>query len=159
MLRTRRAFRLVRPRPQLRLLASFGTISALALLLQHLLFSRVLAQVARTLPSDGELLLEQADGLLLTLLIGSFVVLLPITFLVGIVAASRWAGPLERTERFLHAIVRGECPEDLRLRKGDELRELARLLNHVTAPLRHRSAEQGTPPAARQAGPPGREAA
>ena len=136
----RRAFRLGRPGPQLRLLLSYVTISALALLLQYLLFSRGLAQVARSLPSDAELLIAQTDRMLLTLLLGSFVVLLPITFLVGIAASSRWAGPLLRMERFLSAIARGEAPADLRLRRSDELRELAQLLNHVTEPLRRTDA-------------------
>lgn len=123
-------------RHKVRLLGAFGAISALALLLQHLLFSRALHQLARELPSDGELLLGQLDRLMITLLLGSFVVLLPITFLVGMVAAGAWVGPLERMERFLREIARGEAPEDLDLRSGDELNELGRLLNAVTSPLR-----------------------
>ncbi len=123
-------------RHKVRLLGAFGAISALALLLQHLLFSRALHQLARTLPSDGEILLAQLDQMLLTLLLGAFVVLLPITFLVGMVAAGAWVGPLERMERFLREIARGEAPEDLELRSGDELNELGRLLNAVTAQLR-----------------------
>jgi len=136
MPRVRRAFRPAQPGPHLRLLLSYVTISALALFLQYLLFSRVLRQVAQSLPSDGELMLGQADSMLLTLLVGSFVVLLPITFLVGIAASSRWVGPLVRMERFLREVARGEAPGDLRLRDTDELRELASLLNQVTAPLR-----------------------
>jgi methyl-accepting chemotaxis protein len=123
-------------RHKVRLLAAFGAIAALALLLQHLLFSRALHQIARELPSDGELLLAQLERLMVTLLFGSFVVLLPITILVGLVAAGAWVGPLERMERFLRSIARGEAPEDLELRSGDELNELGRLLNAVTAPLR-----------------------
>jgi hypothetical protein len=136
MLRVRRAFRLVRPGPQLRLIRSYVTISALALLLQYLLFSQVLTQVARSLPSDGELMLAQADRMLLTLLVGSFVVLLPITFLVGVAAASRWVGPLARLEHYLRDLARGETGAELELRSGDELRDLTRLVHHVTAPLR-----------------------
>ena len=143
MLRVRRAFRLVRPGPQLRLIRSYVTISALALLLQYLLFSQVLTQVARSLPSDGELMLAQADRMLLTLLVGSFVVLLPITFLVGVAAASRWAGPLARLERYLRELARGDTDAELELRRGDELRELTRLVHNVTAPLR---AQDGEPP-------------
>jgi len=123
-------------RPRARLLGYFAAIAALALLLQHLLFERALTQLARSLPSDGELLLAQVDRLLLTLGLGSFVVLLPITFLVGIVAAGRWLGPLERMEDFLREVARGEAHEDLELRSGDELQELGRLINLVTAPLR-----------------------
>ena len=92
-------------------------------------------RVSRT-QIDGELLLEQADRMLVTLLVGSFVVLLPLTFLVAIASASRWAGPLVRLERFLREVARGESPEDLKLRRGDELQDLARLLNEATAPLR-----------------------
>jgi|SRR5688572_3011039 len=141
-------------RHKVRLLGAFGAISALALLLQHLLFSRALHQLARTLPSDGEILLAQLDRMLLTLLLGSFVVLLPITFLVGMVAAGAWVGPLERMELFLREIARGEAPEDLELRSGDELSDLGRLLNAVTSPLR---AAEGRPrrPSAVQGNTPG----
>jgi len=117
---------------------SFGALSALALLLQYLFFDRGLQQLAAGLPSDGELLLEQADRMLLTLLIGSFVVLLPVTLLIGILATHRLLAPLERLQRFLAEVARGERPEDLRLRRTDDLQELCRLVNAVTAPMRSR---------------------
>jgi signal transduction histidine kinase len=145
MPRVHRALRLLRPGPRLRLIRSYVTISALALLLQYVLFSQVLTQVARSLPSDGELMLAQADRLLLTLLVGSFVVLLPITFLVGVAVSSRWAGPLARMERYLRELARGETDAELELRHGDELRELTRLLRHVTAPLRAAEPSEAEP--------------
>lgn len=39
---------------------------------------------------------------------------------------------------FLGEIIRGEKPDDCRLRKGDELQDLCRLLNRATAELRAR---------------------
>jgi hypothetical protein len=146
-------------RHKVRLLGAFGAISGLALLLQHLLFSRALHQVARTLPSDGEILIAQLDQMLLTLLLGAFVVLLPITFLVGMVAAGAWVGPLERMERFLREIARGEAPEDLELRSSDELNELGRLLNAVTAPLRAMEGRPRRPAALPSKDPPSVEEA
>ena len=44
---------------------------------------------------------------LATLTLGAFVALLPITLLIGIVAATRWTGPQHRLETFLRGVLRG----------------------------------------------------
>ena len=138
----RRFLRLVQPRLQIRLMLAFGAVAATGLLLQYLLFVLVLARAAEGLPQDGLLLLDQLGEVLLVILLGSFLVLLPIVGLVGILATHRWAGPLYRFQRFLEELAEGRRPGDIRLRDGDELTGFADLLNRVTAPLR-REAEAG----------------
>lgn len=136
MAHKRRLLRLVQPRLQIRLMLAFGSVAATGLLLQYLLFLLVLSRAAEGLPQDGLLLLDQLGELLLAILAGSFLVLLPVVALVGILVTHRWAGPLYRFERFLEALAEGQHPADLRLRDGDELTGFADLLNRVTAPLR-----------------------
>jgi hypothetical protein len=132
----RRRLRLVQPRLQIRLMLAFGSIAATGLVLQYLLIMLVITRAAEGLPSDGLLLLEQLSGLLIVILLLSFVAVLPMVVLVGILATHRWAGPLYRFERFLSEIARGERPADIRLRRGDELMRFCELLNRVTTPLR-----------------------
>lgn len=137
----RRLLRLVQPRIQVPLMMAFGGVAATGLLLQYLLFTLVLTRAAEGLPRDGLLLLDQLGEVLLVILVGSFLVLLPVVGLVGILATRRWAGPLFRFERFLNELAEGKCPRDIRLRDGDELTGFADLLNRVTAPLRKVPAE------------------
>jgi len=72
----------------------------------------------------------------------AFLVFLPLTFFVGILSTFRVAGPLYRFEKFLESLQRGERPPDFRLRKGDELHDLAELLNQATAPMRKGDEEE-----------------
>jgi hypothetical protein len=139
----RRFLRLVQPRLQLRLMLAFGAVAATGLLMQYLLFALVLTRAAEGLPQDGLLLLDQLGELMLAILLGSFLVLLPVVGLVGILATRRWAGPLYRFERFLEQLVEGDRPGDIRLRDGDELTRFADLLNRATAPLRADGSDSG----------------
>jgi hypothetical protein len=132
----RRFLRLVQPRLQIRLMLAFGAVAATGLLLQYLLIVLVLTRAAEGLPQDGLLLLDQLGEVMLSILLGSFLVLLPLVGLVGILATRRWAGPLFRFERFLKELVEGRRPADIRLRDGDELTGFADLLNRATEPLR-----------------------
>lgn len=136
----KRRRKLVKPRLQLRLTLMFVGLSALALLLQFVLFSHTVTSAALSLPNDDALLLERASGLLLRDMLFSLAVFLPLMFAVGILMTFRVAGPVYRFETFLRQIRRGEKPLDFRLRKGDELQDLADLLNEVTEPLRRADA-------------------
>jgi len=147
----RRLLRLVQPRIQVRLMMAFGGVAATGLLLQYLLFTLVLTRAAEGLPRDGLLLLDQLGEVLLVILVGSFLVLLPVVGLVGILATRRWAGPLFRFERFLNELAEGKRPGDIRLRDGDELTSFADLLNRVTAPLRRAPADDGASAGERRA--------
>ena len=141
----RRLLRLIRPRLQLRLILVFLGLSALSLLLQLSLFMTLLTRAAVELPHDGLLLLDELNGLLVAVFLISFAMLLPLTFLVGILSTHRFAGPLYRFERFLEEVASGSKPPACRLRKGDELQELCTLLNQVTEPLRRREPSHAAP--------------
>lgn len=62
----------------------------------------------------------------------SMVVLVPIVFILGILASHKIAGPIYRIEKFLGAMSTGMLAEKLTLRKKDELVSLADGINRVS---------------------------
>jgi signal transduction histidine kinase len=97
---------------------------------------RALAQVATELPHDGNLLVDSMGSILTQIFLISATVILPITFVVGMLATHRLAGPLYRFKMYLNSVVRGEKPADCKLRRGDELQDLCELINLATAETR-----------------------
>jgi hypothetical protein len=132
----KRRIRLVRPRLQLRLIGSFFGVALLALSLQYMVFLRVLAQTALSLPHDGAALMTQAPARLGIVFAISAAVLLPATFAVGLLVTHRIVGPIHRFEAYLRQVIARETVEPCRLRRGDELNELCELINRTTEPLR-----------------------
>lgn len=65
-----------------------------------------------------------------------FVFLSPIVVLIGLVLSNRIAGPLYRINRFIQKISRGNYNNHLELRRGDELQDLSRMLNHLSSRLK-----------------------
>lgn len=130
---------------QLRLTMKFVGVTALGLTLQLLAVMVVLGELAVELPQDGNILLDLVPWALARVFVASLVVFLPIIFVVGVLTTFRIAGPLYRFEQFLKAILRGERPEDIRLRRGDELTDLAQILNEATEPMRRRGGAAAAP--------------
>lgn len=140
--RHKRRIKLIQPKLQLKLIGAFLFMSALALNLQFILFTSSLTQLASELPEDGTLLVERIPGHVLQIFLISFLIFLPLTFCIGVLVTFRVAGPIYRLETYLKQVIRGEKPDDCRLRKGDELMDLCELINRATAPLRMKSSEQ-----------------
>lgn len=132
----RRRVRLIQPRLQIRLILSFLGVSLLALTLQFALFTASLSRLAEALPNDGDILLEHVVEQMLVVLAISTLVLLPMTFSVGVLVTFRIAGPLFRLRRYLEEVAAGGRPADCKLRRGDELQDLCEAVNAATAPLR-----------------------
>ncbi len=139
----KRRIKLIQPQLQLRLIAAFLGMSALALTLQFLLFTSSLTELATELPEDGAALIERVPAHVQRILLVSFLIFLPLTFCAGVLITFRIAGPLYRFEQYLKQVIRGERPPDCRLRDGDELQDLCQLINEATAPLRRREPEGG----------------
>jgi hypothetical protein len=138
--------KLIKPRLQLRLSGVFVGLTALSLLLQFVLFTNVLNEIAVGLPNDGPIVLQATNRITTKVLAMSFLLFLPLTLSIGVLSTFRIAGPIYRFEQFLGAVVRGERPEDFRLRKGDQLTELAALINDATRPLRVARPTAASPP-------------
>jgi len=141
MAKYKRRKKLIDPSLQLKLTVVFVGLTAMGLLLQFGLFARNISHVALRLPNDGLLLVNEMSSLVTSTLVWSFLVFLPITFVVGILTTFRIAGPLYRFRVFMTDILRGDKPADCRIRKGDQLQDFCDLLNRVTAPLREQSTE------------------
>lgn len=137
--RFRRRRKLIRPGLQLRLSAKFIGLIALMLGLQFVLLDTLIGQATAGEADGGPSLSGQMWSIGAQLLGWSALAFLPLTLLVGVIASFRFAGPLYRFDVFLKAVAAGERPQDIRLRSGDELKELATLLNDATRPLREES--------------------
>jgi hypothetical protein len=151
--RSRRRIRLIRPKLQLRLVFSFFGIAVLALVMQYLLFVRVLSESAVDSASLGVVMLDVVSGRLLLVLLVSFCALLPVTLVVGVLITHRLVGPITRFESYLKEVISGKTRVECRLRKGDELEKLCELINQATAPIR----EQGLGASARLRAEPAHE--
>lgn len=136
--RYKRKIKLIQPRLQLKLVFVFVGMAASAMLLQFILFTSAITDVATRLPSDGLVLVEEMPRLLYGTLLISFALFLPLMFFVGILVTFRFAGPVYRFKMYLGEVIRGEKPKDCRLRKGDELQDLCAVINQATEPLRRR---------------------
>ena len=134
--RFRRRRKLIQPGLQLRLSAKFLGLIVLMLGLQYILLESLLHQAANRLPANSGWFADETAYIGIELLGWSALVFLPLTFLVGVIGSFRFAGPLYRFDRFLNAVIAGERPDDIRLRAGDELMDLANLLNEATLPIR-----------------------
>ncbi|MFH1854011.1 MAG: methyl-accepting chemotaxis protein [Candidatus Omnitrophota bacterium] len=59
----------------------------------------------------------------------------PLIFILGLLFSHKIAGPVYRIEKSLHEITKGNLALRIKLRKGDELGDLAYLLNAMTESL------------------------
>ena len=66
------------------------------------------------------------------------IVVAPVIFYVGVVFSHRIAGPLPKIYQMLRNIGNGKFDERLVLRKKDELKELADVINEMAAKLQQR---------------------
>jgi hypothetical protein len=128
--------KLLDPRLQLKFVAAFACTAGLAAMVQTLVLSRSLAELAAQLPADGPLVRNRTLSILTSSTVWTLLLLVPICIAIGLLMSFRIAGPLHRFRCFLTDLIAGKKPEDCRLRKGDELQDVCELLNAATAPLR-----------------------
>lgn len=133
----KRRNKLIKPSLQLKLVGTFVGLSALTLLLQYLLITAYLADAATHMPDGGISLMAIMPEMSTKVLLLSFLIVLPLTFCVGVLTTFRIAGPVYRFEQYLGSIARGEEIGPCRLRKGDELWDLCDKINEATAVIRH----------------------
>jgi len=127
---------LVKRELQLRMVMQCGAVVALAILVQSLLIAFVLSRLAATLPNDGLLVHAAMPQVIFTGMLTSLALLAPFVFALGLRYSHRIAGPVYRMEQTLRrAIGSGEFAS-LRLREGDELQELAALLDQALSQLK-----------------------
>lgn len=104
--------------------------------LQFLLTVNVMTDVsleAHASPADAY---EAVTGGAVTIMLKTLFISLPFMALIGILSSFKICGPLYRMKSFMREVSAGGQPADIRLRKGDELKDFAALLNETTRPLR-----------------------
>jgi hypothetical protein len=141
MQKYRRRKKLIKPRLQLKFALIFLSTAGTAVLVQAIMLTHTLTNLAYGAPNDGRIVLQQLPKILSLNLGITFALLIPLTICIGVLSTFRVAGPVYRFEQYLKQVIRGEKPADCRLRKGDELMDICELINTATAPLRRATDE------------------
>jgi len=128
----KRRRKLIEPALQLKLVSVFVGLAACSIVLQMLLLSIDIKNVARNMP-EGAALEEQLPGILQRMFLFSAGMWLPVTIAVGIVVTHRIAGPVFRFKQHLDSVAKGEVVGACRIRKRDELHGLCDSLNRGLA--------------------------
>ncbi|TDJ67419.1 MAG: methyl-accepting chemotaxis protein [Planctomycetota bacterium] len=153
MARTQRKRKLVEPRLQLEFCLLFLCITLCAVLVQTIVLNFTLAGLAGRVPHAGGRILAEIPRILGESLLLTLALLVPMALAIGVFSTFKIVGPIHRFKVFLEQVAAGERPRECRIRAGDELQDLCRLMNEATAPLRR------TGNAAHDAVDPGQEAA
>jgi len=132
----KRTRKLVKAGLQLRLTLVFVALAALSALFQVVLLDVAFRRAFRDSGLDAAAV--DTTGILFTCIVLSLLVLAPTMLAVGILVTHRIAGPVYRFEQHLRALARGESPGPCKIRGGDELQELCRLINSAVEALRAR---------------------
>jgi hypothetical protein len=114
---------------QLKLVAIFTVIGTTCALFQVVLINFGLLDVARSIPTGGSELLEEARWMMLRNTLWTVGALIPLMVCIGIVATHRIAGPAYRMTVHLREIAEGGPIRTCKIRKDDELQDLCAALN------------------------------
>lgn len=134
--RHRRRQKLPRPGLQMRLVTGFMALLAVGMSLQLILLHGLVERATAHFPGGGGALGDMMPELMLNAWFYSFVCLMPLLLVFGVLFTFRLAGPVSRLENYLRAVVRGETDQHCKLRGDDELQELCDLLNNAMDALR-----------------------
>lgn len=126
---------------QLKMIAAFLFLSCISALFQVTLLNRSIMSLSSLMESDGDILLSELPSLLVSNMVLTLGVLLPMMLLVGILITHRIAGPIYRFEQYLEAVARGENPGVCKIREDDELQSLCDTINRAVGQLRSESTE------------------
>jgi hypothetical protein len=130
---------LIQPRLQLRIVLAFLAAACISTLVQVLLLSHGLSSLAETLPTEGNVVLEEMPRILRNQVLLTFLLMAPLMLAVGTLETFRIVGPLYRIEQYLRDLAAGRRPGPCRIRKNDALHDLCDVLNEATQPLVHRT--------------------
>ena len=130
-MQNKRRRKLIDSRLQFRTIGAFVSISAVAMTFQVVLLNQALVDLSVELGPQGGSVLARTPEILGRTLIGSTLVLLPLSYLAGILITHKIAGPAYRMRQHCKAVARGEHPGPCKLRSGDELQDLCDALNEA----------------------------
>ncbi|QDV09397.1 hypothetical protein Poly30_49550 [Planctomycetes bacterium Poly30] len=125
----KRKKKLINKSLQLKMISIFTAIGCTCALFQVILVNNGLLNIARSAPSGGDLILQQARGMMLENVAWTLGAMIPLMTCIGIVLTHRVAGPAYRMTEHCKAIAEGQPATPCKIRKHDELHELCDALN------------------------------
>jgi hypothetical protein len=140
------------PAIQLQLIAVCFFFAACSGMLQAILVQRFVADLYLQFPAQFGTSLFEASREGIQQFFVSLAFMFPFVLGLGTLVTFRYAGPLVHFEKHLRRIAAGEDPGECRLRKGDQLNNIAEAINLAVAALRARSANGSE--LAREVAPP-----
>ncbi len=135
MSKYKRRIKLIKPRLQIQFTLVFLGLSVLGLLMQFLLFQAATTRIAAVLPADGNQVMGEINGTLLSLLGITLLAIMPVTYLVGVLTTFRIAGPVYRMEQYFSELQEHGYTGPCRIRKSDQLQELVAAMNKAVETL------------------------
>lgn len=127
----KRRNKLPKPTLQLKVVAAFLLVGALCTVFQYVILHRALGELLEAFPGIRATFLPQTQEILARSLFHTLALFLPLTLGVGILVTFRIAGPLKRLEIHLKQVIDGTASGPCRVRRNDELQDLAALLNQA----------------------------
>lgn len=152
--RCRRRNILPNPSLQLRIVGLCLFFAACSGLVQAILGQRFIAEILAVFPQAAEVHRAHLWLWHLRQFCLSLAILFPFVLGLGILVTFRYAGPMVNMKNHLRRIANGEDPGPCRLRKGDQLHDLAEAINQATAALRAAAARTAAPGSATAAAAP-----
>ncbi|MFT7669120.1 MAG: hypothetical protein ACI8X5_001820 [Planctomycetota bacterium] len=135
MAKQKRRIKLIEPKLQVQLTMVFVGLSGLALMMQFILFQTALTKFAVSLPNDSSLVMDAQSAILPGIFGVTLLVIMPLTYLVGVLTTFRIAGPVYRLKMYLRSIREDGYQGPCKLRDGDKLVALAAEVSATVAHL------------------------
>lgn len=130
-----RTKKLIKRSLQLKMVAVFVGMACISGCFQVILVNRSVIELMSTAEGGQLSLVDQLPGVLAENLLWTIALLVPLMGYVGLVVTQRVAGPIYVFERYLDRLLAGERMGPCRLRKADELKDLAERLTRVAERL------------------------
>jgi len=132
MAKTRRRNKLIDPALQLKLTFVFFGMACLGVMLEAALFYRAFVPVLEQTRNSSEVF-AQLPQLLVSTIVMTLGILLPLAITVGVLITFRIAGPVYRFKQYLGQMISGQTLKPCVIRRRDELHDLCEVINEVSA--------------------------
>jgi len=120
---------------QLKMIAVFVALACISGCFQVILVNRSVTEIMQEAQLGEGALADRLPGIVAENLVWTLVLLVPLMAYIGLVVTNRVAGPIYVFERYLDRLLAGERVGVCRLRRTDELGELADRLSQLAERL------------------------
>jgi len=131
----RRRRKLIEPKLQLKLVATFLLVGVVSTMLQGINLIRALNTSLSTGSAGGHVA-DRAPGIIIENLVFGFAICVPIVVVVGVFATFRMVGPAYRMRVYLQDLAANGYSGPCRIRSSDDFQELCSALNAAVDRMR-----------------------